>query len=696
MTNIRFQFRSDTAANWTSEDPTLAMAEVGYETDTDKIKIGDGTTAWSSLSYYEGTKGDTGDAGADGNTVLSGAVDPTTEGEDGDFYINTNTSTIFGPKSGTWPTGVSLVGATGATGPAGADGNDGAPGADGADGEGVPVGGTTGQVLAKIDGTDYNTEWVDAASGSYSDSDVDTHLNVSGATTDQVLSWDGSDYVWADQSGGGSFSGDTLQLTFDFVAEDNITFPTMTGETTGAWTLTESDRLSSPTYSFWRSFDSGPTDGNFFHSNSANAIADGTWVQFQNNEGQAFVINSFTSECRSGFAARVLTGAKIQGSTDGSSFTDIETVNTGTTPAAGDPVTITFDTSLQESGEYTYLRLVVTELNGSTSTVGYVEMESASVDISLLASSGTLAEIEATGDSDDSVLTFKQYESGVLTSYALSDIAVPAGGTTGQVLSKVDGTDYNVEWADAGGGYDPTTDNDPAIGVSASSGTDSVAFGEDAASADRSVAIGEGASASQADSVAIGRNASAASSTQSTAVGRGAIAGGTETVALGYLANAAAGGTAIGHNADCGTLGVAVGASATCDDGTGVAVGHEAEADGTGSIAIGYRAGVTAAQDYAIVFGRSASATGTRQVLFDSNIGTMINGGIAAGGVLFNTNTISVKADTSTGLQVSDGTDTFRADPFNGVYIFPNLPTADPVVAGQLWNDSGTLKVSAG
>jgi len=40
------------------------------------------------------------------------------------------------------------------------------PGADGTDGQGVPVGGTAGQVLAKIDGTDYNTEWVDSSGGS--------------------------------------------------------------------------------------------------------------------------------------------------------------------------------------------------------------------------------------------------------------------------------------------------------------------------------------------------------------------------------------------------------------------------------------------------------------------------------------------------------------------------------------------------
>ena len=62
--------------------------------------------------------------------------------------------------------------ATGATGPQGdpgADGSNGTNGTDGDDGaagQGVPVGGTTGQVLEKIDGTDYNTQWATSGGGS--------------------------------------------------------------------------------------------------------------------------------------------------------------------------------------------------------------------------------------------------------------------------------------------------------------------------------------------------------------------------------------------------------------------------------------------------------------------------------------------------------------------------------------------------
>ena len=50
---VQIQLRRDTAANWTSANPTLALGEFGMETDTMLYKIGDGTTAWNSQSYAE-------------------------------------------------------------------------------------------------------------------------------------------------------------------------------------------------------------------------------------------------------------------------------------------------------------------------------------------------------------------------------------------------------------------------------------------------------------------------------------------------------------------------------------------------------------------------------------------------------------------------------------------------------------------
>ena len=97
------KLKRGTATEWTSGNPTLENGEPGYETDTGKIKYGDGSTAWTSLAYF----------------------------------------TVSGAGGG----------------------------------------------------------------GSYTDTSVDTHLNQSSATTGQVLSWDGSDYSWVAQSGGGGAAG---------------------------------------------------------------------------------------------------------------------------------------------------------------------------------------------------------------------------------------------------------------------------------------------------------------------------------------------------------------------------------------------------------------------------------------------------------------------------------------------------------
>jgi hypothetical protein len=51
----QIQIRRGTAAQWTSANPTLAAGEWGYESDTNKAKIGNGSSAWASLSYFGGT-----------------------------------------------------------------------------------------------------------------------------------------------------------------------------------------------------------------------------------------------------------------------------------------------------------------------------------------------------------------------------------------------------------------------------------------------------------------------------------------------------------------------------------------------------------------------------------------------------------------------------------------------------------------
>jgi hypothetical protein len=48
----RMQQRRGTAAQWTAADPVLNVAEIGYESDTGKFKIGDGTNHWEDLNYF--------------------------------------------------------------------------------------------------------------------------------------------------------------------------------------------------------------------------------------------------------------------------------------------------------------------------------------------------------------------------------------------------------------------------------------------------------------------------------------------------------------------------------------------------------------------------------------------------------------------------------------------------------------------
>lgn len=86
--------RNDAAATWTTKNPILSKGEFGVENDTNKFKIGNGTTAWVDLPY----------AGADQSVIENiisenrdscSYVDLTAEREDSDGL-----ATIANPKQG--------------------------------------------------------------------------------------------------------------------------------------------------------------------------------------------------------------------------------------------------------------------------------------------------------------------------------------------------------------------------------------------------------------------------------------------------------------------------------------------------------------------------------------------------------------------------------------------------------------------
>lgn len=81
----QIQVRRDLAATWTSTNPTLLAGEVGFETDTLKVKIGTGA-AWNATSYAAVGSADTATKWA-GRALFVSSTQPATGMVSGDIWI---------------------------------------------------------------------------------------------------------------------------------------------------------------------------------------------------------------------------------------------------------------------------------------------------------------------------------------------------------------------------------------------------------------------------------------------------------------------------------------------------------------------------------------------------------------------------------------------------------------------------------
>ena len=88
--NDLIQMRSDTAANWASVNPTLAVGEIGFETDTGKFKIGASTTRTYAI----------GDIGPGGGKIF---ITPSTAGNSTGKYFEV--APVGVEVVGEWATG---------------------------------------------------------------------------------------------------------------------------------------------------------------------------------------------------------------------------------------------------------------------------------------------------------------------------------------------------------------------------------------------------------------------------------------------------------------------------------------------------------------------------------------------------------------------------------------------------------------
>lgn len=81
---VKIQLRRDTSANWTSANPTLSSGEMGVETDTQKVKVGNGSTAWNSLGYV----------GVSADTTKSISIPSPTSSDIFTLFYTKNSSTL--------------------------------------------------------------------------------------------------------------------------------------------------------------------------------------------------------------------------------------------------------------------------------------------------------------------------------------------------------------------------------------------------------------------------------------------------------------------------------------------------------------------------------------------------------------------------------------------------------------------------
>jgi hypothetical protein len=175
-------------------------------------------TSITNISLTPGPKGDTGDQGPQGiqgEPGQDGATGP--QGEQG-IQGQIGPKGDKGDKGDTGDAGPQ--GPDGPEGPAGPKGDTGDQGPQGIQGVAGPTGSTGAQGIQGPEGPQGpkgdtgDTGPQGPAGTSYTDTDVDAHLNTSTATSGEVLSWNGIDYDWVAQSSGGSSYDDTDVATY--------------------------------------------------------------------------------------------------------------------------------------------------------------------------------------------------------------------------------------------------------------------------------------------------------------------------------------------------------------------------------------------------------------------------------------------------------------------------------------------------
>ena len=105
--NTKIKNRVDTYANWSTANPVLLAGEMGVESDTHKIKIGDGVTLWNNLSYIGGSGSSSSSPVTINATLASGSTTTTIS----DSNITANSLVIMGVPTTATKAQIQMLGA---------------------------------------------------------------------------------------------------------------------------------------------------------------------------------------------------------------------------------------------------------------------------------------------------------------------------------------------------------------------------------------------------------------------------------------------------------------------------------------------------------------------------------------------------------------------------------------------------------
>ena len=310
---------------------------------------------------------------------------------------------------------------------------------------GIPNGGTANQVLAKVDGTDYTTQWITPSSG--------TTLPTQTGNDGKVLTTDGSTLSWETPNATPSqlevFTTASGAKSYRIFERDTNNYGTLGND---AVDLSYSDQDGS---------NNGATgNGTFTAGYNNKASADGAVALGALNNasgltstalgvantasGQAATVSGFQNTASGGastamgFAVNaigdgsVALGAYLNARSPGEIV--VGTGNTDYVPA---------DSSVFNSADRAFV-VGIGEVGLGTVTSrkdGLIVYKDGTLALDKLASAPAITQDRLY------VLNDKLHYNGTEIGQDL-----PTGGTTGQVLAKVDGTDYNTQWVTPSGG----------------------------------------------------------------------------------------------------------------------------------------------------------------------------------------------------------------------------------------------------